>query len=55
MMKRLFLIIYVIAAALPLSASEPWSVERCMQYAADHSHGVRQQQFALEDSRAVKT
>lgn len=55
MIKRLFLIIYVIAAALPLSASEPWTVERCMQYAADHSHTVRQQQFALEDSRAVKT
>ncbi len=55
MMKRLFLIIYVIAATLPLSASEPWTVERCMQYAADHSHDVRQQQFALEDSRAVKT
>lgn len=54
-MKHLFLIIYVIAAALPLSASEPWSVERCMQYAADHSHDVRQQQFALEDSRAAKT
>lgn len=55
MMKHLFLIIYVIAAALPLSASEHWTVERCMQYAADHSHTVRQQQFALEDSRAVKT
>lgn len=55
MMKRLFLIIYVIAAALPLSASEPWTVERCMQYTADRSHGVRQQQFALEDSRAAKT
>lgn len=55
MMKHLFLIIYVIAAALPLSASEPWTVERCMQYAADHSHDVRQQQFALEDSRAAKT
>lgn len=26
-----------------------------MQYAADHSHAVRQQQFALEDSRAAKT
>lgn len=26
-----------------------------MQYAADHSHTVRQQQFALEDSRATKT
>ena len=55
MMKHLLLIIYVIAATLPLSASEPWAVERCMQYAADHSHGVRQQQFALEDSRAAKT
>ena len=55
MMKRLFLIIYLIAATLPLSASEPWTVERCMQYAADHSHTVRQQQFALEDSRAAKT
>ena len=55
MMKHLILIIYVIAAALPLSASEPWTVERCMQYAADHSHTVRQQQFALEDSRAAKT
>lgn len=55
MMKRLFLIIYVIAATLPLSASEPWTVERCMQYAADHSHTVRQQQLALEDSRAAKT
>lgn len=55
MMKRLFLIIYLIAATLPLSASEPWTVERCMQYAADHSHTVRQQQFTLEDSRAAKT
>lgn len=26
-----------------------------MQYATDHSHGVHQQQFALEDSRAAKT
>lgn len=26
-----------------------------MQYAADHSHTVRQQHFALEDSRAAKT
>lgn len=55
MMKRLLIIIYAIAAVLQLSASEPWSVERCMQYAADHSHTVRQQQFALEDSRAAKT
>lgn len=55
MMKRLLITIYAIAAVLQLFASEPWSVERCMQYAADHSHTVRQQQFALEDSRAAKT
>ena len=55
MMKRLLITIYAIAAVMQLSASEPWSVERCMQYAADHSHTVRQQQFALEDSRAAKT
>lgn len=55
MMKRLLITIYAIAAVLQLSASEPWSVERCMQYAADHSHAVRLQQFALEDSRAAKT
>lgn len=55
MMKRLLITIYAIAAVLQLSASDPWSVERCMQYAADHSHTVRQQQFALEDSRAAKT
>lgn len=55
MMKRLLITIYAIAAVLQLSASEPWSVERCMQYAADHCHTVRQQQFALEDSRAAKT
>lgn len=54
-MKRLLITIYAIAAVLQLSASEPWSVECCMQYAADHSHTVRQQQFALEDSRAAKT
>lgn len=54
-MKRLLITIYAIAAVLQMSASEPWSVERCMQYAADHSHTVRQQQFALEDSRAAKT
>ena len=55
MMKRLLITIYAIAAVLQLSASEPWSVERCMQFAADHSHTVRQQLFALEDSRAAKT
>ena len=52
-MKHLLLIIYVIAAAFP--SDQPTYSSVCMQYAADHSHGVRQQQFALEDSRAVKT
>lgn len=49
------MLIVLLAIGAGLHASEPWTVERCMQYAVDHSHTVRQQQFALDDSRAVKT
>ena len=38
-----------------LYAAQPWSVDSCMQYAANHSHTVRQQRYALDDSRAAKT
>lgn len=54
-MKKALLTLLVIAAGIQLHANEPWSVERCMQYAADHSHTVRQQKFSLDDSRAAKT
>ena len=54
-MKRLFLSIFTLATGVSIYASEPWTVERCMQYASEHSHTVRQQQFALDDSRASKT
>lgn len=49
------MLIVLLAIGAGLHASEPWTVERCMQYAVDHSHTVRQQQFALDDSREVKT
>ena len=54
-MKKLFPLIFILAANANIHADEPWSVERCMQYAADNSHTVRQQRFALDDSRATKT
>lgn len=54
-MKRHLLIMLAFAAGIQLSANEPWTVERCMQYAADHSHTVRQQKYSLDDSHAVKT
>ena len=54
-MKRLFLAIFVMAVTAAAAAAEPWTVERCMQYAADHSHSVAQQRFALDDSRAEQT
>ena len=55
MMKKLFPLIFILAANANIHADEPWNVERCMQYAADNSHTVRQQRFALDDSRATKT
>lgn len=54
-MKRLYSMIFTLAVGLQLHAAEPWTVERCMQYAADNSHAVRQQRFALDNSRAAKT
>ena len=42
-------------ASLAANAAEPWTVERCMDYAAEHSHTVRQQQFDLDESRAERT
>ena len=54
-MKKLFPLIFILAANTNINAAEPWTVERCMQYAADNSHTVRQQRFALDDSRATKT
>ena len=54
-MKKRFLTLLIFSACIHLYASEPWSVERCMQYAADHGHAVRQQRFALDDSHAART
>ncbi len=54
-MKRLVLAIFILAVGVAARAAEPWTVERCMQYAADHSHTVAQQRYALDDSRAAKT
>ena len=54
-MKRLFFTIFTLAVGVQLFAAEPWTVERCMQYAADHSHTVAQQRYALDDSRAEQT
>ena len=45
----------MIGASLAANAAEPWTVERCMEYAAEHSHTVRQQRFALDDSRVERT
>lgn len=54
-MKRNLLILLSLAVGFQLYANEPWTVERCMQYAADHGHTVRQQKFSLDDSHAAKT
>ena len=54
-MRKGYTMIFILTANVCLRAAEPWTVERCMQYATEHSHTVNQQRFALEDSRAAKT
>ncbi len=53
--NKTLLLGFAFAFGINAYANEPWSVERCMQYAADHSHTVRQQKFSLDDRRATKT
>lgn len=51
-MKRTAYILLLGLLGGTVTAQERWSVDRCMRYAADHSHAVRQQVAALDDSRA---
>ena len=41
-------------SVLPARAQEAWTLERCMQYAVEHNHDVRLQQFSLDDARAER-
>lgn len=54
-MKRTIIAISAFALGIQLYAAEPWTVDSCMQYAASHSHTVRQQQYVLDNSRVAKT
>ena len=54
-MRKILIAIFALTVALAACAAEPWSVERCMAYAVEHSHAVRQQRYALEESRADRT
>ena len=53
-MNRPFITLFALLAALSAQAAEPWSVERCMEYAAEHSHTVRLQQYDLDASRTER-
>lgn len=54
-MNRPFITLFALLAAMSAQAAEPWSVERCMEYAAEHSHTVRLQQYDLDASRTERT
>lgn len=40
--------------SLPTVAQEPWTMERCMQYAVEHNHEVRLQHITLDDYKAER-
>ena len=45
----------MLMSALTVSGQEVWTVERCMEYAVEHNHGVHMQKLALEKSLADRT
>ncbi len=54
-MKTSVTTLILTAASLMAHASEPWTVERCMQYAVEHNHSITIQRFALDDSKTERT
>lgn len=52
MMKRTLHVILLSMICIGVWAQERWTADRCMQYAAVHGHEVRQQMYALDDSRS---
>ena len=58
MRKRTTILLTAALTALPLlpaRAQEAWTPERCMQYAVEHNHDVRQRQLSLADARTERT
>ena len=54
-MKASAISLLLFGASLIANAAEPWTVERCMEYAAEHSHIVRQQRYDLNESCTERT
>lgn len=57
MRKQTTILIVLTLAALPVlrpRAQEIWTLERCMQYAVEHNHDVRQRQLSLDDARSER-
>lgn len=52
--RTLWLLALTALPLLPARAQEAWTLERCMQYAVEHNHDVRLQQFSLDDARAER-
>lgn len=54
-MKTKFFIILSAWAALAAKAQQPWSMDQCMAYAAEHSTSVRQARWDLATATANRT
>ena len=54
-MMKSFTYILMLAGYLVSYAQEPWTANRCMQYAIEHNHDVRLQSITLDDCKAERT
>lgn len=48
------LMLLLVSISMGASAQEAWTVDRCMQYAVDHNHAVRQSQLELKNNSLDK-
>ncbi|MBO6188924.1 MAG: TolC family protein [Prevotella sp.] len=54
-MKQLILGVFMSWCSVDVQAQEVWTMQRCIQYAVEHSHEVKRAELELDNSQANKT
>ena len=54
-MRRTGLVLFIFHFSLLTSSAQTWTMQKCMQYAVEHNHEVKQAALELDDYKAQKT
>ena len=55
LMRLRYMYIAFVSLCSIQAAAQPWTVQRCMRYAVEHNHEVRQAELELDSYKASRT